>query len=329
MQRDAGGTGRSGATRRPSRAWSACRPTACSPSRFRILRDHHLAEDAVQQTLVTIWDELPRLRDPERFDAWSYRLIARASIAAAKRERRGPGGGALVRLLPDDADASRAPDDIGSVADRDQVERGVPPAQAGAARDPDPASLRRPVVRRRSPTSSASRSARPAPACTTRASAMRAALEADSRTDGPGRSARHDHDQRHRPADRGLVRGWPGPGVRVDHRARPSPTPGPTRAGAIRSRRSAATRWGAVAASACCSSPCRCSRPCVLLRGGGRGRRRGRWLARSRPGGRAAGREPVAGARQPRRSHGRREPDDDPGRPDRAPRRRRLHRRHR
>ena len=90
----------------------------------RILRDHHLAEDAVQQTLVTIWDELPRLRDPERFDAWSYRLIARASIASAKRERRGPGGGALVRLLPDDADASRAPDDFGSVADRDQVERG-------------------------------------------------------------------------------------------------------------------------------------------------------------------------------------------------------------
>ena len=90
----------------------------------RILRDHHLAEDAVQQTLVTIWDELPRLRDPERFDAWSYRLIARASIAAAKRERRGPGGGALVRLLPADADASHAPDDFGDVADRDQVERG-------------------------------------------------------------------------------------------------------------------------------------------------------------------------------------------------------------
>ena len=58
---------------------------------FRILRDHHLAEDAVQQSLVTIWDELPRLRDPERFDAWSYRLIVRASVAAAKRERRGPG----------------------------------------------------------------------------------------------------------------------------------------------------------------------------------------------------------------------------------------------
>ena len=55
---------------------------------YRILRDHHLAEDALQQTLVTIWDELPRLRDPDRFDAWSYRVIVRASVAQARRERR-------------------------------------------------------------------------------------------------------------------------------------------------------------------------------------------------------------------------------------------------
>jgi RNA polymerase sigma-70 factor, ECF subfamily len=88
---------------------------------YRILRDHHLAEDALQQTLVTIWDELPRLRDPERFDAWSYRLIVRASIAQGRRERR---GGPIIRLLPDDADASRAPDQLAAVADRDQVERG-------------------------------------------------------------------------------------------------------------------------------------------------------------------------------------------------------------
>ncbi len=50
---------------------------------YRILRDHHLAEDTVQGSLITIWDELPRLRDPERLDAWTYRLIVRASVAAA------------------------------------------------------------------------------------------------------------------------------------------------------------------------------------------------------------------------------------------------------
>ncbi len=93
---------------------------------YRILRDHHRAEDALQQTLATIWDELPRLRDPDRFEAWTYRLIARTSIAHAKRERR---GGPVVELLPDDAvagtTAARAPAEIDAVADRDQVERGL------------------------------------------------------------------------------------------------------------------------------------------------------------------------------------------------------------
>jgi DNA-directed RNA polymerase specialized sigma24 family protein len=58
---------------------------------YRITRDHHRAEDAVQQTLVTIWDELPRLRDPDRFDAWTYRVVSRNSVALAKREARSPG----------------------------------------------------------------------------------------------------------------------------------------------------------------------------------------------------------------------------------------------
>jgi len=92
---------------------------------YRILRDHGLAEDALQQTLVTIWDELPRLRDPDRFEAWSYRVIVRASVALARRERR---GGPVVRLLPNDADAdggpAHGPDEFGRIADRDQLERG-------------------------------------------------------------------------------------------------------------------------------------------------------------------------------------------------------------
>ena len=87
---------------------------------WRVLRDHHLAEDAVQQTLVTIWNELARLRDPDRFDAWTYRLVVRAAVAEARRERRG----ASVRLLPDDADASPAADAYGTVTDRDRIERG-------------------------------------------------------------------------------------------------------------------------------------------------------------------------------------------------------------
>src|SRR4051794_4569524 len=39
------------------------------------LRDAHLAEDAVQDALVHAWRKLPTLRDPDRWDAWLYRLI--------------------------------------------------------------------------------------------------------------------------------------------------------------------------------------------------------------------------------------------------------------
>jgi RNA polymerase sigma-70 factor (ECF subfamily) len=87
---------------------------------YRILRDQYDAEDALQQTLVTIWDQLPRLRDPDRFDAWTYRLIVRASTGLARREGRSP----TVPLMPDDADRSVAPDQYRCVADRDQLERG-------------------------------------------------------------------------------------------------------------------------------------------------------------------------------------------------------------
>ncbi|HSK93572.1 MAG TPA: sigma factor, partial [Candidatus Angelobacter sp.] len=44
----------------------------------RILRDIDLAEDATQQALVAVWQDLPKLRDPARFEAWSYRLLVRA-----------------------------------------------------------------------------------------------------------------------------------------------------------------------------------------------------------------------------------------------------------
>jgi DNA-directed RNA polymerase specialized sigma24 family protein len=53
----------------------------------RILRDIDLAEDATQHALVAIWRDLPQLRDPERFDAWSYRLLVRACYAEGRRSR--------------------------------------------------------------------------------------------------------------------------------------------------------------------------------------------------------------------------------------------------
>ena len=38
---------------------------------YRILRNGPSAEDATQQALLNVWRDLPQLRDPARFDAWS------------------------------------------------------------------------------------------------------------------------------------------------------------------------------------------------------------------------------------------------------------------
>jgi RNA polymerase sigma-70 factor (ECF subfamily) len=85
----------------------------------RILRDTDLAEDATQQALLSIWRELPQLRDPARFDAWSYRLLVRACYAESRRTRRWAPN---LRLLP--ADEPVAADQLTRVVDRDQLERG-------------------------------------------------------------------------------------------------------------------------------------------------------------------------------------------------------------
>jgi RNA polymerase sigma-70 factor (ECF subfamily) len=85
----------------------------------RILRDIHLAEDATQQALLTIWRDLPQLRDPARFDAWSYRLLVRACYAEGRRTRDWAPN---LHLLPIDEPA--AAEGFSRVVDRDQLERG-------------------------------------------------------------------------------------------------------------------------------------------------------------------------------------------------------------
>ncbi len=85
----------------------------------RILRDLDLAEDATQQALLAIWRDLPTLRDPARFEAWSYRLLVRACYAEGRRTRRWAPN---LRLLPTDEPV--AGEGLSLVHDRDQLERG-------------------------------------------------------------------------------------------------------------------------------------------------------------------------------------------------------------
>ncbi len=84
----------------------------------RILRDNDLAEDALQSALISAWRELPRLRDPDRFEAWVRKLLVHACYAEARRRRS---WAANVRVLPVDGPAG--PDDALTVVDRDALDR--------------------------------------------------------------------------------------------------------------------------------------------------------------------------------------------------------------
>ena len=83
-----------------------------------ILRDTGRAEDATQQAMIDIWRMLPQLKDPDRFQAWAYRIVVRAAYAEARRQRLW----GLRQAVPPDRTSS--PDATGQVADRDQLERG-------------------------------------------------------------------------------------------------------------------------------------------------------------------------------------------------------------
>jgi len=86
----------------------------------RILRDVDLAEDATQQALVAIWRDLPQLRDPARFDAWSYRVLVRACYSEGRRTRHWTPN---LRVLPADEPASFG--GLDDVIHRDQLERAI------------------------------------------------------------------------------------------------------------------------------------------------------------------------------------------------------------
>jgi RNA polymerase sigma-70 factor, ECF subfamily len=82
-------------------------------------RDPERAKDAVQETLVKAWRDLPALRDPERFDAWLRRLLVRACIDELRRWRRR--GVIEVELM--ELHHPPTPDASVSLAERDALNR--------------------------------------------------------------------------------------------------------------------------------------------------------------------------------------------------------------
>jgi RNA polymerase sigma-70 factor (ECF subfamily) len=84
---------------------------------YRILRDPDRAKDALQQALIQMWEGLPGLRDPDRFDAWSYRLVVHASYREARRDRRWI---AKVREIRSDVPGDGH---MSAIINREEVER--------------------------------------------------------------------------------------------------------------------------------------------------------------------------------------------------------------
>jgi RNA polymerase sigma-70 factor (ECF subfamily) len=83
-----------------------------------ITRDPDRAKDAVQETLVRAWRDLPTLRDPDRFDAWLRRLLVHSCMDVLRRVRRWSIEVELTDVHhADDGDVATV------VADRDAIER--------------------------------------------------------------------------------------------------------------------------------------------------------------------------------------------------------------
>jgi RNA polymerase sigma-70 factor (ECF subfamily) len=82
-----------------------------------ILRDTDRAEDATQEAFVRAWREIPKLRDPDRFDAWLRRLVVNACYDEGRRLRRR----AEVSLIL--LDQRSVLDSASAMAETDRVDR--------------------------------------------------------------------------------------------------------------------------------------------------------------------------------------------------------------
>jgi RNA polymerase sigma-70 factor, ECF subfamily len=82
-----------------------------------MVRDPELARDAVQDALMRAWRDLPGLRDPDRFQAWIYRLTVNACLDQARHRRR-----RVVEVEIEPFAGPASPDPAAAIADREVIE---------------------------------------------------------------------------------------------------------------------------------------------------------------------------------------------------------------
>ncbi|HEX6655575.1 MAG TPA: RNA polymerase sigma factor [Candidatus Limnocylindria bacterium] len=85
---------------------------------YRIVREREGAEDAVQDAVVRCWRNLRGLRQPDRFEAWLYRLLVNACRDQSRRARRRP-----VEVSDEALDPASPSDVYASLAEHDALER--------------------------------------------------------------------------------------------------------------------------------------------------------------------------------------------------------------
>jgi RNA polymerase sigma factor (sigma-70 family) len=86
-----------------------------------IVRRADLAQDAVQEALVSAWRDLRALRDPDRFDAWVHRLLVRACYRVLRKQRIND----VRELTLIGVDAASTMDIARAVAEGDLLERAM------------------------------------------------------------------------------------------------------------------------------------------------------------------------------------------------------------
>lgn len=85
---------------------------------YRIMRDREAAEDAVQDAMVRCWRDIRGLRDPDRFEAWLYRLLVNACRDQTRHARRRP-----VLIDGEPASYPSGIDAFASMVEHDALER--------------------------------------------------------------------------------------------------------------------------------------------------------------------------------------------------------------
>ena len=85
-----------------------------------ILRDPDQADEAVQETMVRCWRDLPTLRDPDRFEAWLHRIFLNACRDELRRTRR-----RRIEVMLPEIEPPSVADSQSVIADRDHLARGM------------------------------------------------------------------------------------------------------------------------------------------------------------------------------------------------------------